>query len=146
SEVAASARVLGTDVTMLEALPSPLERVLGPELGTVIGAIHRDQGVDLRCGVGVESIEETSAGVLVRTADGDAIEGDAVVVGIGIEPNVEIAKASEITVGNGIRVDEFSRTSAEGIYAAGDVANHYHPVFDRRMRVEHFDNATRQGA
>jgi 3-phenylpropionate/trans-cinnamate dioxygenase ferredoxin reductase subunit len=62
-----------------------------------------------------------------------------------MQPNVEIARVSEITVGNGIRVDEFCRTSLEGVFAAGDVANHYHPIFDRRMRVEHFDNATRHG-
>jgi 3-phenylpropionate/trans-cinnamate dioxygenase ferredoxin reductase subunit len=84
--------------------------------------------------------------VLVKTNDGASIEGDIAVVGIGISPNVEVAKATEITVGNGIRVDEFCRTTALNIYAAGDVANHYHPLFDRRMRVEHFDNATRQGA
>ncbi len=145
SEVAASARVLGTDVTMIEALEHPLERVLGHDMGAICGEIHVDEGVDLRCGVTVDSIHETSGGVVIRTGDGKAIEGDAVVVGIGIIPNVEIAQASEITVGNGIRVDEFCRTSMEGVYAAGDVANHYHPLFDRRMRVEHFDNAFRQG-
>lgn len=146
SEIAASARTLGADVTMLEALTTPLERVLGANIGTVCGAIHKDSGVDLRCGVCVESIAQTASGVIVKTRDGDSIEGDVVVVGIGIVPNVDVAKATEITVGNGIRVDEFCRTTAPGIYAAGDVANHYHPLFDRRMRVEHFDNATRQGA
>lgn len=146
SEIAASARTLGADVTMLEALTTPLERVLGAMVGAVCGAIHQDNGVDVRCGVSVESITETAAGVLVKTQAGETIAGDVVVVGIGIVPNVDVAKATEITVGNGIRVDEFCRTTAPGIYAAGDVANHYHPLFDRRMRVEHFDNATRQGA
>jgi len=146
SEIAASARTMGAEVTMLEALTTPLERVLGATIGAVCGAIHRDSGVNVRCSVSVESIIETSSGVVVRTQSGESIEGDLVVVGIGIVPNVEVAKATEITVGNGIRVDEFCRTTAPGIYAAGDVANHYHPLFDRRMRVEHFDNATRQGA
>lgn len=145
SEVSASARGAGTEVTVLEALSAPLERVLGPDLGRVCGAIHRDSGVDLRTDTGMESIEQTAHGVVVRTTRGEAIEGTAVVVGIGMQPNVEIARTSEITVGNGIRVDEFCRTSLEGVFAAGDVANHYHPIFDRRMRVEHFDNATRHG-
>lgn len=146
SEVAASARTLGAEVTMLEALNTPLERVLGATIGAVCGSIHRDNGVRLRCGVAVDSISQNGSGVLVTTRDGERIEGDVVVVGIGIVPNVDVAKATEITVGNGIRVDEFCRTTAPGIFAAGDVANHYHPLFDRRMRVEHFDNATRQGA
>ena len=145
SEVSASARAAGGRVTVLEALEEPMERVLGKELGAVTAAVHRYHGVDLRTGTGMESIEETSQGVVVRATTGEAFEGDAVVVGIGMQPNVEIARVSEITVGNGIRVDEFCRTSLEGVFAAGDVANHYHPIFDRRMRVEHFDNATRHG-
>lgn len=146
SEIAASARAMGAAVTMLEAMQAPLERVLGARIGAVCGAIHAENGVTLRCGVAVESIAETSAGVVVRTGTGESITGDLVVVGIGIVPNVDVAKATEITVGNGIRVDEFCRTTAPGIFAAGDVANHYHPLFDRRMRVEHFDHATRHGA
>ncbi|MGE0581034.1 MAG: FAD-dependent oxidoreductase [Steroidobacteraceae bacterium] len=146
SEIAASARAIGADVTMLEAMLAPLERVLGATIGAVCGAIHVENGVRLRCGVAVESIAETASGVVVRARDGETFEGDAVVIGIGIAPNDDLAKASEITVGNGIRVDEFCRTTAPGIYAAGDVANHYHPLFDKRMRVEHFDNASRQGA
>jgi 3-phenylpropionate/trans-cinnamate dioxygenase ferredoxin reductase subunit len=145
SEVSASARAAGARVTVLEALEQPMERVLGKELGAVTAAVHRYHGVDLRTRTGMESIEETSQGVVVRPTTGEGIEGDAVVVGIGMQPNVEIARVSEITVGNGIRVDEFCRTSLEGVFAAGDVANHYHPIFDRRMRVEHFDNATRHG-
>jgi 3-phenylpropionate/trans-cinnamate dioxygenase ferredoxin reductase component len=146
AEIAASARALGAEATMLEALNAPLERVLGAQIGAVCEDIHRENGVDVRCGVTVESIEQTPAGVIVKTRDGGSIEGDVAVVGIGLTPNVDVAKATEITIGNGIRVDEFCRTTALGIYAAGDVANHYHPLFDRRMRVEHFDNATRQGA
>ncbi|MGQ0848581.1 MAG: FAD-dependent oxidoreductase [Actinomycetota bacterium] len=145
SEVSASAREAGAEVIVLEALEVPLERVLGKELGEVCGAVHRYHGVDLRTSTGMESIKETTSGVVVRTTKGEDIEGDAAVIGIGMQPNVEIARASEITVGNGIRVDEFCRTSLEGVFAAGDVANHYHPIFDRRMRVEHFDNATRHG-
>lgn len=145
SELAASARTLGANVTMIEALQTPLERVLGAQIGAVCAAIHRENGVDLRCGASVESIVQNGTHVLVKLRDGESIEGDIAIVGIGIVPNVDVAKATEITTGNGIRVDEFCRTTAVGIYAAGDVANHYHPLFDRRVRVEHFDNATRQG-
>tara|TARA_B100001939_G_scaffold347890_1_gene371163 strand:- start:3943 stop:5514 length:1572 start_codon:yes stop_codon:yes gene_type:complete len=146
SEVAASARALGAKVTMLEAMNTPLQKVLGPEIGEVCARMHRENGVDLRCEVSVETVSEKGGKKLVKLSTGDTLEADLVVVGIGIEPNDQIARASEITVGNGIRVDEFCRTSAEGVFAAGDVANHYHPLYDRRMRVEHFDNATRQGA
>ncbi|HJU81211.1 MAG TPA: FAD-dependent oxidoreductase, partial [Acidimicrobiia bacterium] len=125
SEVSASARAAGGQVTVLEALEEPMERVLGKELGAVTAAVHRYHGVDLRTGTGMDSIEETSQGVVVRATTGEGFEGDAVVVGIGMQPNVEIARVSEITVGNGIRVDEFCRTSLEGVFAAGDVANHY---------------------
>jgi 3-phenylpropionate/trans-cinnamate dioxygenase ferredoxin reductase subunit len=146
AEVAASARTLGKDVTVLEAAPVPLHRALGEEMGRVYADIHRDHGVDLRTGQGVSSIEETGGGVVVRTTGGDAIEGDAVVVGVGIEPRTELAAAAGLAVDNGVVVDAACRTSAEGVFAAGDVANHDHPVFGRRLRVEHFDNALRMGA
>lgn len=142
-EIAAAARKADVEVIVLEAGKAPLERPLGGRIGTIIGDIHRDQGVDLRCGVAVEGIEDTNGGVVVRTSDG-LIEADLVVVGIGVTPNDQIARASEITVGNGIRVDEFCRTSAPNVFAAGDIANHYNPLMGKRYRVEHFDNASRQ--
>lgn len=142
-EIAAAARSAGADVTVLEAAETPLEHILGKDIGDIVARIHKDQGVDIRCGVMVDAIEDTTTGVVVRTKDGTTLEGDMVVVGIGVTPNDQIARASEITVGNGIRVDEFCRTSAVGVYAAGDIANHAHPIAGR-VRVEHFDNATRQ--
>ena len=146
AEVAASARTLGLDVTCLELLEVPFEQALGQEMGRVYADIHREHGVDLRTGEGVESIEQTNGGVLVRTTRGAAIEGDAVVVGVGIEPNVELGESAGAKIDDGIVVDEFCRTSVEGVFAAGDVANHHHPVFGRHVRVEHFDNAIKQGA
>jgi 3-phenylpropionate/trans-cinnamate dioxygenase ferredoxin reductase component len=146
SEVAASARALGVEVTLLEALPVPLGRVLGEDMGAVCGAIHRDHGVDLRTGEGVSSVTESADGVQVRTTGGDVIDGDAALVGVGIEPNIELAADAGLEIANGIAVDECCRTSVESIYAAGDVADHYHPLFGRRLRVEHFDNAEKQGA
>jgi 3-phenylpropionate/trans-cinnamate dioxygenase ferredoxin reductase subunit len=145
AEVAASARMLGTEVTVLEMADVPLHRALGEEMGRVYAGIHRDHGVDLRTGEGVEAIEETGDGVVVRTTKGDTLEAEAVVVGVGIAPNSELAEAAGLDIDNGVAVDERCRTSAEGVYAAGDVANHLHPVFGRRIRVEHFDNALKMG-
>ena len=145
AEVSSSARQMGAEVTVLEASPVPLQRVLGERLGTVCAAIQRDAGVDLRLGVAVDSIRQTDDEVVVETSTGPVV-GDVAVVAIGIIPNQEIGEASGLTVGNGIHVDEYCRTSAPNVYAAGDVANHYHPLFDTRMRVEHFDNASKQAA
>ena len=145
AEVAASARVLGRDVTVLEFAPVPLARALGEEMGKVYGAIHRDRGVTLHTGEGVESIEETdSGGVLVRTTASREVEGDLVVVGVGIEPRTELAQDAGLEVNNGVVVDAACRTSAEGVFAAGDVANHDHPLFGP-IRVEHYDNALKMG-
>lgn len=146
AEIAASARTAGADVTMIEMLDVPLKRALGPELGEVCAQIHRDHAVTVLTGECVESVRDITDGVVVRTAAGREVEGDLVVVGVGIEPNAELARAAGLTVDNGIVVDEFCRTSVDGIYAAGDVANHQHPVFGTRIRVEHFDNANRQAA
>jgi 3-phenylpropionate/trans-cinnamate dioxygenase ferredoxin reductase subunit len=145
AEVAASARVLGKDVTVLEFAPVPLARALGEEMGQIYAAIHRDHGVSLHTGEGVESIEETDGGgVLVRTTAGREVEGDLVVVGVGIEPRTELAQEAGLEVDNGVVVDAACRTSAEGVFAAGDVANHDHPLFGR-IRVEHYDNALKMG-
>jgi 3-phenylpropionate/trans-cinnamate dioxygenase ferredoxin reductase subunit len=146
AEVAASARSKGVDVTVLEMAPVPLVRALGEEMGRLYGKIHRDHGVDLRTNQGVDGIEDSSDAVVVRTTTGDAIEADAVVVGVGIQPNTELAESSGLEIDNGVVVDERCRTSAQGVFAAGDVANHHHPVFGRAIRVEHFDNALKMGA
>jgi 3-phenylpropionate/trans-cinnamate dioxygenase ferredoxin reductase subunit len=145
SEVASSARARGCDVTLLEALDTPLQRVLGPDMGAACAAIHTGNGVDLRCGQSVVSVVEQHDGVVVTTSGGP-VEADLVVVGVGITPNVQIAETSGIACNNGILVDEYCRTSLPHVYAAGDVANHSHPLFGERIRVEHFDNASRQGA
>jgi 3-phenylpropionate/trans-cinnamate dioxygenase ferredoxin reductase subunit len=101
--------------------------------------------VDLRTSVLVEGIQQKGEEVVVTTSAGEVV-GDVVVVGIGIIPNDEVARASGITVDNGIVVDDHCRTSMENVFAAGDVANHYHPLFEQHMRVEHFDNANKQAA
>ena len=146
AEVAASARSLGVEVTVLEMAPVPLARALGEEVGAIYGEIHRDHGVDLRTGAGVERVEETGDGVVVRTTAGDAIEASSVLVGVGMVPVTDVAERAGIPVSNGVDVDMSCRASAPGIFAAGDVANHHHPLFGRQLRVEHFDNAVKMGA
>jgi 3-phenylpropionate/trans-cinnamate dioxygenase ferredoxin reductase subunit len=145
AEVAASARSLGKEVTVLEFAPVPLARALGEQMGEVYGAIHRDHGVVLHTGEGVETVEESDGGgVVVRTTKGRVVEGDLVVVGVGIEPRTDLAEEAGLDLDNGVLVDGRCRTSAEGVFAAGDVANHDHPLFGR-IRVEHFDNALKMG-
>lgn len=145
SEVASTASIRGLRVTMVETLEVPLQHALGPLMGAVYERLHRSHGILMRLHESVESVTEHASGVVVTTSGG-TIEGDLVVVGIGVEPNVDVAERSGIAVGNGILVDEFCRTSMPNVYAAGDVANHLHPLFGERVRVEHFDNANRQGA
>lgn len=144
-EVAASARSVGTDVTMIERGSAPLNRVVGEGMGRVLAEIHRDHGVDLRLDTGMGEVRETGDGVIVETDGGEALEGDAVVIGAGIIPNTELAEGAGLTIENGIAVDARCAASAEDVFAAGDVAAHDHPVFGR-IRVEHFDNALKMGA
>jgi 3-phenylpropionate/trans-cinnamate dioxygenase ferredoxin reductase subunit len=144
SEVASAGRAAGADVVVIEALDVPYERVLGPEMGGVCARIQRDHGVRLLTGHGVESVEERADGVTVRTNRGEVVEGDVVVVGIGTVANTEVAQRSGIAVDGGVLVDEYCRTDLDRVLAAGDVTNHWHPLFGRRLRVEHFDNANKQ--
>lgn len=143
SEVAAASRGKGADVTVIEALDAPLQRVLGREIGSACAVIHQRHGVTVRLAETVESVVETRSGVVVTTSGG-RIEGDLVVVGVGITPNTGVAERSGLAVDNGVLVDEYCRTALPNVYAAGDVANHWHPTFGERIRVEHFDNASRQ--
>jgi 3-phenylpropionate/trans-cinnamate dioxygenase ferredoxin reductase subunit len=145
SEVAATARGRGADVTVVETFDVPLQRVLGTQLGGVCAELHRRNGVTLRLGESVEAIEQTADGVVVTTSGG-RLAGDLVVVGIGIVPDVAVAERSGLAVDNGVLVDEYCRTSVPTVFAAGDIAHHAHPLFGERVRVEHFDNASRQAA
>jgi len=146
AEVAASLRALGVAVTAVEPMPTPLFRVLGEDVGAAMAALHADHGVKLTLGDTVESFQGSGRVESVTTKSGKTIECNLVVAGIGIEPVTEIVEGTGVEVDNGILVDERCRTNVEGIYAAGDVANHFHPLFGRRMRVEHWQNAMRHGA
>lgn len=144
-EVAASLTQLGVRVTSVFPGRVPLERVLGAEIGAVIGAIHRANGVELLAGAQVAAFEGTGRLQAVVTASGDHIACDFAVAGVGIDPDVPAVAGSSIAQGNGIVVDELCQASAADVYAAGDVASHLHPVFGR-VRVEHYNNAEKQGA
>jgi 3-phenylpropionate/trans-cinnamate dioxygenase ferredoxin reductase component len=142
-EVAASARQRGMEVTVIEPLSVPLERVLGPELGAFYRDVHSDHGVELRLGDGVAAIEGSGRVERVRTSNGASVDCDAVIVGVGVAPRTDLAEGV-LDVDDGILVDAGLRTSAEGVFAAGDVANHDHPLLGR-LRVEHWANALEQG-
>lgn len=145
SEVAASAREKGSEVTLIEAGAVPLERVLGPEVGAIYRDIHIDRGVRFLGGATVEAIEGEERVSGVRLAGGELVEADLVVVGIGVEPVTELAEAAGLEVDNGILVDAGLQTGVEGVFAAGDVANVRHPFYEQRVRVEHWVNAEVQG-
>ena len=145
AEVAASARQRGLDVTVIDPLTVPLERVLGTEVGAVYRDIHLDHGVQMLLGTGVEAFEGDTAVERVRTSDGRELECDFVVVGVGVQPRTGLAAQAGLAVDNGILVDEHLHTSAPGVFAAGDVANAHHPFYGERIRVEHWANALHQG-
>ena len=145
SEVAASLRRSGVDVVVVDRNEVPLRRVLGEEVGRVMEGIHRDHGVSMVFEDTVAAFEGAGRVERVTTGRGRRIECDFVVVGLGTEPVTELLAGTGAEIDNGVVVDEHLRTGAEGIYAAGDVANHYHPVFERHIRVEHWQNALKQG-
>ncbi|HEY8821223.1 MAG TPA: FAD-dependent oxidoreductase [Dermatophilaceae bacterium] len=145
SEVAASARHLGAEVAIVAPEAVPLVRVLGPEVGGVYRDLHAGHGVDLHLSTQIEAIVGDGAASGVRTTDGVVIEGDLVVVGVGVTPRVELAKLAGLTVENGIVVDEFLATSVPDVFAAGDVAATWNTRYNKRIRMEHWANALNQG-
>jgi 3-phenylpropionate/trans-cinnamate dioxygenase ferredoxin reductase subunit len=144
AEVAASARQKGLEVTIVEQSDVPLERVLGREVGEIYAQIHRDHGVELVTGAALESFEGANRVERVRLAGGETLETDFVVVGIGVSPRTELAEQAGIAIDNGIMTDERLETSTPGVFAAGDVANSFHPFYERHLRVEHWANALNQ--
>jgi 3-phenylpropionate/trans-cinnamate dioxygenase ferredoxin reductase subunit len=136
--------MLGVEVTAIDPGRAPLGRVLGPEVGGVIAALHQSHGVQLILGDGVDRLEGGEHVERVVTRSGRQFECDFVVAGIGIEPEVELLRAAGARISNGVEVDEYCRTSLPDVYAAGDIADHAHPIFGR-IRVEHYNNAEKQG-
>jgi 3-phenylpropionate/trans-cinnamate dioxygenase ferredoxin reductase subunit len=143
-EVAASLTQLGVRVTAIFPGTAPLERVLGAEIGAAVAAIHSAKGVELCAADEIVAFEGTDRVEAAVTASGKRIACDFVVAGVGIEPELPTIVGSRVALSNGVLVDELCRASAPDIYAAGDAANHLHPVFGR-VRVEHYNNAEKQG-
>jgi 3-phenylpropionate/trans-cinnamate dioxygenase ferredoxin reductase component len=146
SEVAASARTKGLDVALVEVADVPLERVLGREVGEIYAQVHRNHGVELHLGTGVDALEGSGRVERVKLADGSAIDCDFAVVGVGVVPRTGLAERAGLEVGNGIQVSKRLETSVAGVFAAGDVANAFHPFYGTKVRVEHWANALNQPA
>ncbi len=146
SEVAASARSLGCEVTMLEVAPVPLVRALGEQLGAVYADFHREQGVNVRTGVGIAEFRGAGRLEAAVTTAGDTIPCDVAVIGVGVAPAAAFLEGSGMALENGVLTDELCRASVPDVFAAGDVANWWHPTWQERLRLEHYDNAVNQGA
>jgi len=144
AEVAASCRQRGLEVTLLEALPHPMARVLNREVGMVCAAAHRDAGVDVRLGVGVRALEGSTRVERVTLDDGSYVEADLVVVGIGALPETRWLESSGLALGDGVLCDASCAASAPGIVAAGDVARWHHATYGETLRIEHWTHAVEQ--
>ena len=145
-EVAASLRHEGLQVTTIDHGAAPLIRILGEAVSATLATLHGSYGVRMVFNDSVATFDGTDRVEAVTTKTGVRIPCDFAVVGIGVEPVVDFLDGSGVHVDNGVLVDEYCATNIAGICAAGDVANHYHPVFGRHIRVEHWQNAMRQGA
>ncbi|MDV6275719.1 FAD-dependent oxidoreductase [Rhodococcus erythropolis] len=144
-EIAASARGFDVDVTVLEHAGLPLESTLGPEMGEVFAALHRQNGVDLRAGTDVSGIAvdgDRASGVTL--SDGTVIPADSVLIAVGALPNTELASEAGIDVDNGVLVDAGLQSSDADVVAVGDIAAAQHPILNARIRVEHWANALNQ--
>ncbi len=144
-EVAASARQLGADVTVVETANLPLERVLGPELGAFYRDVHVDHGVEWHLGSGVAELRGSPRADEVRLVDDTIVRGDLIVVGVGVTPRIALAEDAGLKLENGVVTDEYLESSVPGVFAAGDLANAWHPVLNARIRLEHWSAALNQG-
>lgn len=146
-EVAATCRDSGVDVTVIEFFPQPLERTLGPVMGAWAADLHRSHGVDLRLGVGVESVSGNGQVEQLLLTDASTVDADIVVVAVGVAPQTKWLEGNGLDLENGVLCDETMRAvGAENIVAAGDVARWHNPMFNRIMRVEHWTNAVEQAS
>lgn len=145
-EVGATARTLGNDVTILEQVPVPLANAIGDELGMMFHDLHKEHGVDMRMSVVVDKIVGSHGKVAgVQLKDGELIPADLVLIGVGAVPNVALAEDAGLVTENGIVVDQAMQSSDPDIFAAGDVANAFHPLANMRLRSEHWANALNEG-
>ncbi|MFS8145814.1 NAD(P)/FAD-dependent oxidoreductase [Rhizobium sp. BR 249] len=145
-ELAATARLLGAGVTVVEGLERVLKRGVPEEIAHLLTERHRAEGVDVRCGVSIEALTEEGGKAVIRLSTGEIIEADLALVGIGARPNVEIAERAGLTIENGIAVDTYLQTSAPDVFAAGDCCSFPLSIYDgRRVRLESWRNAQEQG-
>lgn len=144
-EIASSALALGADVVIVEALPQPLAGIVGEEVGSLFAAFHRENGVEVICGKTVVGVIGDPEITEVELDDGTRLKCDLIVVGIGTEPEIEWLEGSGLESRDGVLIDGNSRTSAPGIYAAGDVTRSPDPVLGRQTRSEHWESAVHQG-
>ncbi|WP_435084320.1 NAD(P)/FAD-dependent oxidoreductase [Gordonia hongkongensis] len=146
AEVASAARKRGSTVSIVEAAEVPLVRAVGADMGASLSSLHAKFGTELLCGTSVSRFEGTDHVEAVVLGDGRRIPADLVVVGVGSRPATSWLTDGGLELDNGVVCDEYLRTSAPNVYAAGDVASWHNPLFDRRMRIEHFMAAAEQGA
>ncbi len=145
SEIAAALAMNGMEVVMVYPGDELCGRIFPGDMAKYLGDYYRKKGVRLLSGQTVTGLERNDSSLTVKTSGSESLTVDGVVAGLGIVPNVELARAAGLEVGDGIVVDEFLRTGNPDIYAAGDVALFYNPALDKRMRVEHEDNANTMG-
>jgi len=143
-EAAASLRSLGLDVVVVEAMERVLQRVTGETVSDFFTRVHREEGVDIRVNTAVTAICGDKSVSGIETAEGDFIDADLVIIGIGIVPNVELAEAAGLVTANGIEVNQFAQTSDHDIYAVGDCTSFVHPRYQRKLRLESVQNANDQ--
>lgn len=143
-EIAAACRKRDAHVTVVEAAPRVMARATPPEIGAFYAALHRSHGVDLRLGTGVRALRREGEAAAIETSDGGMVVADLLVVGIGIEPNDELAREAGLPTDRGVVVDQWGRTTDPRIYAAGDVARHFNPIFGRHILLESWQNAQNQ--
>ncbi|MEU0495270.1 FAD-dependent oxidoreductase [Mycobacterium sp. NPDC006124] len=142
-EVAASLRSLGVDVVLVEPQPTPLASVLGEQIGELVARLHRAEGVDVRCGIGVTEVTGADHVEKVVLSDGTELDADVVVVGVGSRPSTDWLRGSGVTVDNGVICDVAGRTSAPNVWAVGDVAS-WRDASGQQVRVEHWSNVADQ--
>ncbi len=143
-ETAAALNKKGMNVTVLEMMERVLQRVTAPVMSNFFTRIHTEEGVNIRCGIGVSGFQGNGRVAKARCSDGSEFPADLVIIGVGILPNTALAEAAGLEVANGIMVNAQAQTSDPDIYAAGDCTNHHNPIYDRRLRLESVQNATDQ--
>ncbi len=143
-EVAASAVKQGVEVIVFEAMDRVLARVTSPEISTFYQKLHKEEGVEIRLNASLERFEQSGSRLCAIDGDGERIEFDSAIVGIGVIPNIELAEEAKLSCDNGIVVNEYAQTDDEAIYAIGDCSNHHNILYDRRIRLESVPNAVEQ--